>query len=110
MLIFNSGKLSIPGAILWLYGPIQKWHFVDDDDDDENMTNGIDGLMDRVLHSAQALESIHRLRMKWYTKWIQERHPRGCFGLSLLMYSCYTHDHEGAKFWILEGILVWAYV
>ena len=65
--LYLSGKLSIPEAILWLYGPLQKWHFVVDDDDDKNMTNEIAGLMDLVLHSVQALESIHML------EWIETK-------------------------------------
>ena len=59
--LYLSGKLSIPEAILWPYGPIQKWHFVVDDDDDKNMTNEIAGRMDLILHTVQALESIHML-------------------------------------------------
>lgn len=60
--LYLSGKLSIPEAILWLYEPIEKRQFVDDDDN-ENMTNEIDGQMDLVLNLVQALDSIHKL--KW---------------------------------------------
>lgn len=105
--LYLSGKLNIPEAILWLYGPIQKWHFVDDDDDDKNMTNETAGLMDLVLHSVQALESIHMLEWIEIQKAGYGRNAKGCLDY---MCSCYIHDHNGAEFWILEGILVWAYV
>lgn len=58
--LYLSGKLGIREAILWLYGPIETPHFVDDDDD-ENMLNETDGRMDLDLNSVLALKSIHKV-------------------------------------------------
>jgi hypothetical protein len=62
--LYLSGKLSIPEAILWLYGPIETPHFVDNDDDDnadENILNETDGRMDLDRYSVRALDSIRKV-------------------------------------------------
>lgn len=86
--LYLRGKLGIPEAILWLYGPVKDSHF-NDDYDNENMINKIDGQMGLDSNSVQTLNSIQKLGWRLKNKKLKndQRYAVGGHGHILCPYS-----------------------